>query len=85
MTDHHLDGNGVAGALASVFAGDPTTLARRCQGCGDTTPLGAHRAFRGAGLVLRCAGCDAVAVVVVQAGDEVRVQVHGTLAFAATA
>jgi hypothetical protein len=53
MTDVHTDGNGVAGLLGEVLAVEATQVMRRCQSCGDESPLGAHRAYEGAGMVLR--------------------------------
>ena len=62
MNDLHLDGNGVAGLLAEIAATEMTSVLRTCQSCGDRQPLGAHRAYRGAGVVLRCPTCEDVAV-----------------------
>ena len=63
MTDDlHLDGNGVAGLLAEIAATEMTSVLRTCQSCGDRQALGAHRAYRGAGVVLRCPTCADVAV-----------------------
>jgi hypothetical protein len=58
----HQDGNALAGLLGGVFAADITTVVRRCASCGDASPLGAHRLFRAAGVVLRCPSCDDVAL-----------------------
>jgi Family of unknown function (DUF6510) len=55
-----LDGNAIAGMLQEVFAVEMTTAIGTCNGCGASEPLGAVRVFRGAGVVLRCAHCDAV-------------------------
>jgi uncharacterized Zn finger protein len=57
-----LDGNALAGLLQEVFATEMTTAQRRCQSCGTLSALGAHRAYRGAGAVLRCPACGDVAV-----------------------
>jgi predicted RNA-binding Zn-ribbon protein involved in translation (DUF1610 family) len=57
-----LDGNGVAGLLTEVFGADVTAVVRACGSCGTAAPVGAHRAYRGAGVVLRCPSCGAVAV-----------------------
>jgi hypothetical protein len=65
MTDLHLDGNGMAGLLGEVAAAEMTTVMRTCQSCGDRRALGEHRAYQGAGVVLRCPSCQDVAVVVV--------------------
>ena len=73
----HTDGNGVAGLLSQVLAVDPTTVERACQGCGDEQPLGAHRAYHGAGVVLRCPSCEALAVRIAVLGERVAVTWHG--------
>ena len=52
-----LDGNAIAGLLEEVFARDMTTVPRRCQSCGTVSVVGAHRVYRGAGIVLRCPAC----------------------------
>jgi hypothetical protein len=62
MTEVHTDGNGVAGMLSEVLAVEVTTMRRRCQSCGAENALGAHRAYHGAGIVLRCPACADVAV-----------------------
>ena len=77
MTDLHLDGNGVAGLLGEVLAIEPTAIARICQSCGNEHPLGAHRAYRGAGVVLRCPGCEAVAIVIGLHGERRTIRWEG--------
>jgi hypothetical protein len=59
--DVWLDGNAIAGLLAEAFGAEMTTAPRRCQSCGKVSALGAHRVYRGAGLVLRCPVCADVA------------------------
>jgi hypothetical protein len=60
-TDSFLDGNAAAGALREVFAVDLTAAFGQCVGCGSIAPMAEARLFANApGLVLRCAGCDAV-------------------------
>jgi hypothetical protein len=61
-TEHHTDGNAIAGLLQEVFVAEFTTLERTCQSCGDRNPAGAHRSYRGAGIVLRCPHCGDVAL-----------------------
>jgi hypothetical protein len=73
-----LDGNGVAGTLAEVFGFEVTMIVRECANCDTAAAIGAHRAYRGAGLVLRCPGCGAVAVRIVQLPDRDVVQVRGS-------
>jgi hypothetical protein len=80
MSERHLDGNGLAGLLGELLGvADVTTLERRCQGCGDEHPLGAHRAFAGAAQVLRCPGCGAIAARIEVRETELRVEWSGVL------
>jgi len=72
-----LDGNGVAGLLAEVFGADITAVVRSCGSCGTAAPVGAHRAYRGAGVVLRCPGCEDVAIRIVQLPDRTVLEVRG--------
>jgi hypothetical protein len=62
MTDSmlHTDGNGVAGALEEIFAVEITAAERICQSCGSRAAIGSHRAYQGAGIVLRCPVCGDV-------------------------
>jgi Family of unknown function (DUF6510) len=79
MTDMHLDGNGVAGLLAEIFGTDATTADRTCLTCGARHVLAAHRAYRGAGLVLRCPSCEDLAVRIGTLADRYVVEVRGRL------
>lgn len=77
-TDSHLDGNAAAGVLREVFAVDVTAALGRCAGCGSTGPLAESRLFADApGLVLRCAGCDAVLLRMVSGGGRRWLDVRG--------
>jgi Family of unknown function (DUF6510) len=60
--EQHTDGNAIAGLLQEIFVAEFTTMERTCQSCGDRNPAGAHRSYRGAGIVLRCPNCDDVAL-----------------------
>jgi hypothetical protein len=73
----HTDGNGIAGLLQEVFVGEVTTARRVCDGCGQEFAIGAHRAYAGAGPVLRCPGCGDVAATVVVLPDEYVIGLHG--------
>ena len=79
--DLWLDGNGVAGLLAEVFGAEVTALVRGCGSCGAEAAVGAHRAYRGAGVVLRCPACGDVAILIAQLPDRNVVQIRGTWAF----
>jgi hypothetical protein len=73
-----LDGNGVAGLLAEVFGVELTAVVRTCGGCGTAAPVGAHRAYLGAGVVLRCPACADVAITIARLPDRDVVQVRGS-------
>ena len=73
-----LDGNGVAGLLAEVFGVELTTVVRICGSCGTAAPVGAHRAYLCAGVVLRCPGCGDVAILIARRPDRDVVQVRGS-------
>ena len=79
MTEIYTDGNDVAGTLGELFGADPTTTRRRCQSCRGEHPLAEHRAYRGAGIVLRCPACGDVALLIGETEDELIVQWRGTL------
>lgn len=79
--DLWLDGNGVAGLLAEVFGAEVTALVRGCGSCGAEAAVGAHRAYRGAGVVLRCPACGDVAIQIAQLPDRNVVQIRGVWAF----
>jgi Family of unknown function (DUF6510) len=78
MTELHTDGNDVAGTLGELLAADPTTTLRRCQSCGAERPLGEHRAYRGAGIALRCPACEDVAVLIGDCAGELVIRWYGT-------
>ena len=73
-----LDGNGVAGLLGEVFGAEVTAVVRACGSCGTEAGIGAHRAYRGAGVVLRCPGCGDVAIRIAQLPDRNVVLVRGS-------
>jgi hypothetical protein len=72
-----LDGNGIAGLLDEVFATDMTTARRECQSCGARNAVGAHRAYRGAGTVLRCPACGDLAARIATLPDRHVVELAG--------
>src|SRR2546423_3671725 len=74
----HTDGNGVAGLLQEVFLVEVTTAHRVCQSCRAERPVGAHRAYAGAGVVLRCPNCGDVAAVIAAPPDRRVVELRGT-------
>lgn len=74
MTDSsHVDGNALGGMLGGVFAADFSLVVRRCASCGFSGPLGAHRVYRSAGVVVRCPSCEDVALRAVERDGTVSV------------
>jgi Family of unknown function (DUF6510) len=73
----HTDGNGIAGLLQQIFVTEITAARRVCDGCGEEHPIGAHLAYAGAGTVLRCPGCGAVAASVAVLRDEYVIGLNG--------
>jgi hypothetical protein len=77
----HTDGNGAAGMLQQLFAPEVTSAVRICQSCRVARPIGAHRSYAGAGMVLRCPECGDLAATVVQREGGYAVSVRGTWMF----
>jgi hypothetical protein len=73
-----LDGNALAGLLEELFATELTDAPRSCGSCGAIRAVGAHRLYRGAGLVLRCPVCSDIALVVATAPERHIVHLAGT-------
>jgi hypothetical protein len=67
--ERHLDANGIAGTLGEIFTMDLTSSERICHSCGTRAAIGAHRAYQGAGIALRCPHCGDIAAVVGVIGD----------------
>jgi hypothetical protein len=65
----HTDGNGIAGTLGEIFTMDITSAERICQSCGTQAAIGAHRAYQGAGIALRCPACGDIAALLGTMGD----------------
>jgi hypothetical protein len=76
--DLAVDGNAVAGMLASVFGADLTAVPGRCAHCGAVHEVGELDAYlRGPGAVLRCPVCHGVVVRIVETGRATFVDVRG--------
>lgn len=73
-----LDGNALAGLLSEAFGAEVTSAPRGCPSCGAVNAVGAHRAYGGAGVVLRCPACGDVALRVVTLPDRHVLVLHGT-------
>jgi transposase len=74
----HTDANAIAGVLEELFVADATSADRRCHACGHEHPVGAHPLYEGAGHVLRCPSCGALAATIVERPDRLVVSMLGT-------
>jgi hypothetical protein len=81
----HTDGNELGGILQEVFVAEVTAAPRVCQSCRHESPVGAHRLYHGAGLVLRCPNCGDLAAVIAVRPDSYVISLHGTWALATSA
>jgi len=72
-----LDGNALGGLLQAVFGAEMTAAPHTCQSCGAERPVAAHRAYFGAGTVLRCPVCDHIALVTAALPDRHVVHLTG--------
>ncbi|WP_308798094.1 DUF6510 family protein [Agromyces silvae] len=74
----HLDGNSLAGDLASVFGGDLTAMLGSCAFCHARGALAELMVYRTAmGSVGRCPTCGEVLMVLVEHGDRPMVSLVG--------
>jgi hypothetical protein len=82
MDDQHLDGNGMAGLLDEIAGAEMSAVMRTCQSCGDRRAIGEHRAYRSAGVVLRCPACEDIALVIGVQEERLVVEWRGRFEFA---
>jgi hypothetical protein len=76
--DLTVDGNAVAGVLASIFGVDVTANPGECAHCGTVSLIGGLRAYvRGPGIVLRCPACSGVVIRIVETPRGRRLDVRG--------
>lgn len=77
MSELMLDGNAAAGVLQEIFAVEMTTAVGTCDNCGTAGEVGTVHLYRGAGLTLRCATCEAVLMKIVTSGSRTWVDLRG--------
>jgi hypothetical protein len=77
----HTDANAIAGLLEEIFGREVTGEERVCASCRARRHVGAHRLYRGAGLVVRCPVCDDVAACIATTSDGYSVSTRGTWLF----
>ena|SRR5437868_12972536 len=75
-----LDGNAAAGVLHEIFALEMTASPTQCAQCGENAELGALLAFtQSPGIILRCPGCEAVILRIVQTPDAIYLDARGAV------
>jgi Family of unknown function (DUF6510) len=75
-----LDGNALAGRLREIFAREMTSAMMSCAVCGHVGAVGAAHLYMGEnapGAVLRCEGCEAVLMVLVERDQRWRLGTPG--------
>jgi hypothetical protein len=73
-----VDGNALAGVLASLFGTDMTATPGRCTHCGTVSMVAELRAYvRAPGTVLRCPVCTGVVIRIVETPDSLLLDVRG--------
>jgi hypothetical protein len=78
VDDAVLDGNAVAGLLASTFGGDMTAIPARCAHCQTVSMIARMQAYtRAPGTVLRCPVCAQVVLRIVETPTAVLVDATG--------
>jgi Family of unknown function (DUF6510) len=77
MSELMLDGNAAAGLLQEIFAVEMTTVVGICDHCGTSGEVGTMHLYRGAGLTLRCATCEAVLLKIVTSGERTWLDLRG--------
>lgn len=74
----YVDGNAIAGALSIAFGTDMSQARGICASCGEDHPLAeGHVYLRNPGMVLRCPGCSAVTLVMVEIRHRLQLTVNG--------
>jgi Family of unknown function (DUF6510) len=75
-----LDGNAAGGVLRDVFTHDMTAALATCAHCGKVSAVGSLLEYgRSMGVVLRCVGCEAAMLRIVQTPGSLRLDPSGIL------
>ena len=84
----YVDGNAIIGALSIATGTDVSLAAVVCGTCGQHHPVAeAHVYLRCPGTVIRCPGCGAAEIVLVEIDHHIKLTIANvaTIEFAATA
>ena len=78
VADNQLDGNAAAGLLGAIFPFEMTLAVAVCDHCGATGQVASLVVFAQApGLIVRCPGCEAVLLRVVEGPGRYWVDLRG--------
>ena len=78
---NYIDGNGLAGPFAEVFAGELTGAATTCVSCGRQSCVAQlHVYMSGPGAVARCPGCESAVLRYVRTPTRAVLDLRGTVA-----
>ena len=78
MDDFAVDGNAIAGLLASVFGAEMTTATGTCGSCGTITMVAEPPVYlTEIGTVVRCRSCQSVLMVFVSVREVTCVDLMG--------
>lgn len=76
--DLKLDGNALGGLLGEIFVRELTVARSTCASCGAVREIGALAVYvQAPGAVVRCPGCDAVLLRIVQGEGRIWIELQG--------
>ena len=76
--DLRLDGNAAGGVLGEIFALELTAAVSTCLSCGAVGQVGSLTVYAHApGVVVRCPGCGAVLLRIVEGGGRIWLELTG--------
>jgi len=77
----YIDGNGLAGPFAELFAGEMTGAATTCVACGRESAVAQLRVYMsGPGAVARCPGCESTVLRYARTPTHAVLDLRGTVA-----
>jgi hypothetical protein len=78
VQDLKLDGNAIGGLMLELFGADMTAAGTVCGNCGARGEMARLDVYRAAGIVVRCATCEAVMLRIVQGSGRTWIDLSGT-------
>jgi len=81
----HVDGNALAGPLATIFAADVTVARTTCVGCGRNSYVAELHVYpNGPGMTGRCPGCSQPVIRYTETPRGFMLDLRGTVALLVT-